>query len=77
MRKFLFVAFSVAPLLTYTVAFAQQLTPSQLAVNIDEAIGTLARTAEQANVLQKQNADLQHQIDELKKQLSEEKSPKK
>lgn len=65
--------FVIAFMLLTTPAMAQQqqvASPSQLAVEIDNAVGTLSRQAEyykaQAEKAQQQIADLQKQLDALK-----------
>jgi hypothetical protein len=53
---------------TPALAQQQQFTPSQIALQIDNAINQLAMQAEQVPILQKQIIDLQKQIEELKKE---------
>jgi hypothetical protein len=46
-------------------ALAQQLSPSQIAVALDQAIGQMAQQLEQ---LQKENAELKRELDQAKQQ---------
>ena len=68
--KPIIVAIILAALATPAMAQQQQVTPSQMAIQIDNAVNGLATSIE---VLQKQLADAQAQV----KQLQDKYEPKK
>jgi hypothetical protein len=55
----------LALLLLTTPALAQQLSPSQIAIAVDQAVNQLAQSLEQ---LQKENAELKRQLQEAQQE---------